>query len=104
MLSGAKHPATSNARHFSAKRDGVDTFSSSSELKPDLEVAGLFAKPVLSEAEGLRMIVAGLFRHLIIRHSLVIRHWLFVIFLLVFFTGFGPAFPQKRPLIEKDLV
>jgi hypothetical protein len=49
-----KHPATSNARHFSAKRDGVDTFSSSSQSKPDLEVAGFFAKPLLSEAEGLK--------------------------------------------------
>src|SRR6187401_2730061 len=49
---------------------------------------------------AIRMIVSRLFRHSIIRHSFVIRHSCFVIFLAL---GVAPLFAQKRPITEKDL-
>src|SRR3954471_2224366 len=59
-----------------------------------------FAKPVLSEAEGLRMTVSKLLRYSTIRHPFVIRHSWFVILLALSVT---PLFAQKRPISEKDL-
>ena len=46
------------------------------------------------------MTASGLFRHWIIRHSFVIRHSCFVIFLAL---GIGTALAEKRPITEKDL-
>ncbi|MFL6501613.1 MAG: hypothetical protein ACJ8LL_12965, partial [Candidatus Udaeobacter sp.] len=46
------------------------------------------------------MILTGLFRHSIIRHSFVIRHSCFVILLAL---GVTPLFAQKRAITEKDL-
>jgi len=59
-----------------------------------------FAKPVLSEAEGLRMTVSKLLRYSSIRRPFVIRHSWFVILLALSVT---PLFAQKRPISEKDL-
>jgi len=47
-----------------------------------------------------RMTAMRLFRHLIIRHSFVIRHSCFVI---VFALGTGIALAEKRNVTEKDL-
>ncbi|PYI70433.1 MAG: hypothetical protein DMF02_08860, partial [Verrucomicrobia bacterium] len=49
---------------------------------------------------SLRMKALRLFRHLIIRHSFVIRHSSFVI---VFALGMGIALAEKRNVTEKDL-
>ncbi|PYJ35780.1 MAG: hypothetical protein DME79_01335, partial [Verrucomicrobia bacterium] len=49
---------------------------------------------------SLRMKALRLFRHLIIRHSFVIRHSCFVI---VFALGMGIALAEKRNVTEKDL-
>jgi dipeptidyl aminopeptidase/acylaminoacyl peptidase len=38
-----------------------------------------------------------------VSHSFVIRHWLFVICLIVFVAGISPVFAQKRNITEKDL-
>src|SRR5258705_11708095 len=63
-----------------------------------------FAKPVLSEAEGLRMTVSELFHYSTIRHSFVIRHSPFVIcLLLAFAASIDTAFAEKRAITEKDL-
>ena len=81
MSSGAKH------LRFLSPGDG-----------PNEKDQRFFAKPVLSEAEGLTITVSGLFRH-----SFVIRHLSFVICLLAFVAGIGTAFAQKRAITEKDL-
>jgi len=48
----------------------------------------------------VRSVTSRAFRHLIIRHSFVIRHSCFVIFLAL---AIGTAFAQKRNITEKDL-
>src|SRR5882762_4372927 len=62
------------------------------------------AKPVLSEAEGLRMTVSKLFHYSTVRHLFVLRYSSFVIcLLLAFAAGINTAFADKRPITEKDL-
>ena len=50
----------------------------------------------------LRMTVLGLFRHLNIRYSFVIRHLSFVV-AISFTAAIGTALAEKRPITEKDL-